>query len=297
MCFYPPHTEKRRNESHIFLHIHQVQSLNSTRYSSTIPSYMTVGHDRNIVLDPDLQLLLKDPTQLIINYQEMVKIIVRKYASSGMFRYNDVPDIVQTVNAELWARLPRIQSNYDGRALVRTYISAIVRNICLKLRGKNTLSFMIDQNTTEDVLSTDVLPDRYSIMQVKVLFKAVLIQFDNHLPRLLLCLKLRFRIPVSRDDILQWHPECTAPLVESLLHLFGADYSSMKVKEIYALFTPILNSMEKKRNSDDALRKWTASKLQEIADLLNANIQGGSFDEETVRILFEDFISPFLLEE
>jgi endonuclease III len=67
--------------------------------------------------------------------------------------------------------------------------------------------------------------------------------------------------------------------------------------EIYRTITPIMNKIEEKSNSVDALRKWTDSKVREIIQVLNGNPKKADYSTETLKILVDDFFSPFLLEK
>ena len=79
-------------------------------------------------------LLRADPGALVLKYQETIRIIVRRFIGTGMFSAREFEDVVQSVNAGLLSRTSSMQRNYSGRSLLATYVSAIIRNICLKLR-------------------------------------------------------------------------------------------------------------------------------------------------------------------
>jgi hypothetical protein len=122
-------------------------------------------------------------------------------------------------------------------------------------------------------------------------------QFGRDLPKLNICLKLRFHICLERGDILLWDPRCNDDIVSQLLTRFGTIAVQLNEKETYAIVTPIFNALENKENSPDALRKWTNSRISEIVDILNNAIPTATFDEDSIRILVEDYFSPFLLKD
>lgn len=247
--------------------------------------------------DPDFLLLQTDPKGLVLAYQKMVEAIVHKFVRSGMFSIESFADVVQTVNAELLERMPKIQANYNGSTLVRTYVSAVIRNICLKLHQKRLFGHFVDPPVPDKLLAVGEPVDRYSLGQAKKAFWAILQQFGRDLPKLNICLKLRFHIRLLRKDILLWYPACDQKVVSELVERFGTDAAHPNEKETYALVTPFFNAVENKNNSSDALRKWTDSRVAELVDLMNDSIPNAKFDEESIRILAEDHFSPFLLKE
>jgi hypothetical protein len=245
--------------------------------------------------DTDFALLQTDPKGLVLAYQGMVEVIVRKYISSGMFSGGSYSDVVQTVNAELLERIHGVRANYNGSTLVKTYVSAVIRNICLKLHKKGMYGKPFDPPVTEKLLTPVDMVDRYSVGQARRAYWAIMQQYRRDLPKLTMCLKLRYQIPLERKDIFHWYPECSPVLISQLIAHFGGNSVHLTEKDTYALVTPIFNAAEKKNNTPDALRKWTASKILEILNLLNGSIPHAAFDEGSLRILVEDYFSPFLL--
>jgi len=247
--------------------------------------------------DPDYLLLQTDPKGLVLAYQGMVETIVRKYVRSGMFSNESRSDVVQTVNAELLERIHRVQVNYNGSTLLRTYMSAVIRNICLKLHKQGMYGNPVDPPVTEKLLVPVDMVDRYSIGQAKRAYWAIMQEYFRDLPKLTICLKLRYHIKIERKDILRWYPECRPVIVAQLIAHFGPHPVHLTEKDTFAFVTQIFNAAENKNNSPDTLRKWTASKILEILNLLNSSIPHAAFDEESFRILVEDYFSPFLLKD
>ena len=247
--------------------------------------------------DPDFSLLQRDPKGLVLKYQGMIETIVWKFVRSGMFSGDFTSDVVQTVNAELLERIHRIQANYNGSTLVRTYVSAVIRNICLKLRKQGMYGNPGDPPVTEKLLTPVDMIDRYSLGVARRTYRTIMQQFGGDIPKLVICLKLRYQMTLERKEILRWYPGCSPVVISQLMGLFGAQPLHMTDKDAYAFVTPIFNAAEKRNNTPDALRKWTASKILEILKLLNGSIAQAAFDEESLRILVEDYFSPFLLKD
>jgi DNA-directed RNA polymerase specialized sigma24 family protein len=243
--------------------------------------------------EEDLTLLQKDPNALLLRYQKTLGIIVEIYVGSGMFGAGDREDVLQTLNEELLRRMPTIRAQYNGSALLRTYVSAIVRNLCLDLareKARRPREIPLDEGSPSP---EDEAADRYDLDHARGVFRAVLRQFDYklELPRLLFCLKLRYRLPLRREDILSWYPQCRRGDVSRLLKEFGGDYESRQDKQIFKEITPVLNRADRKTNSPDAIRRWIRKRMKDIIQLLNGSPPTRSFDEETLKILVEDYFS------
>jgi DNA-directed RNA polymerase specialized sigma24 family protein len=257
-----------------------------------------------MALDPheneiDTKLLRSDPQGLVLRYQSMIRIIVRKYVASGMFDHASFEDVVQSVNTALLRNIVRAQVQYNGSTLVKTYISSIIRNICLQLHHIEERTMPTERFDENDFPRPNHIEERLAIAHAIAVFRAILQQFDHNgkLPRLLLCLKLWYRIPLESDDVVRWNPQCSTVDLRNLLSSFGSRYDRMPHREIFRVFTAFANKASKKENSDDAVRKWTHEKIAEILELMNGSPPTASFDEESLGALVEDYFSPFLLNE
>ena len=247
--------------------------------------------------DKDIELLRTDPRALLLKYQEMIKIIVKKFIRDGLFKSPQFDDIVQDVNLALLGKIQAMQAQYNGISLFRTYLSVIVRNICLKEYRTIDRNSVFEQD--EDLAAVDSMgmEDGFALKNEIQRFKTILKLFERHLPKLLLCMKLHYRIPLSSMDIQSWYPHCSSSDVAVMMMHFSREYDSINDSEMYQIITPIMNRNEGKENSTDAVRKWTDSKIHEIIRLLNARPHKTVHDEETIRILFDDYFSPFLYQK
>jgi len=244
----------------------------------------------------DIELLRSNPHALLLKYQEIVKIIVKKYIEGGMFKATDFDDIVQEINVSLLGKIPAMQSQYNGSSLFKTYFSVIVRNICLKAHRKTRKDIDFLQEDLSGYFVEYAHEKRSVIEQEVARFRKILDLYGLQRPKLLLCLKIYFRIPLSPEDIRLWYPECSKEDLAMMMEHFGLTYDQMNDIDIYTIVTPIMNRNEKRSNSADAMRKWTDSKVHEIIDLLNGRPQKLNHTIETLKILVDDFFSPFLLE-
>ncbi len=247
--------------------------------------------------EKDIEMLRSDPSGLILRYQETVRIIVRKYISSGLFKASEFEDVIQEVNVSLLAKLPAMQTQYNGLSLFRTYLSVIVRNICLKEADRMKRNPEVDIETIGEIPRHDRVEDRIAVEHEIGRFKTIVGLYQKQRPKLLLCLKMRYRIPLSEKNIAEWFPTMNHADAIELLTRFGGTYDHVGDRDIYRALTSIVNRLEGKNNTPDAIRKWTDSKIQEILELLNGPPANSKHTPETLKILIDDFFSPFLLEK
>ena len=247
--------------------------------------------------DRDAELLRSDPEALVLKYQETVEIIVKKYIQSGLFTATEFEDTVQDILAALLVRIPAMQSQYNGTSLFKTYFSVIVRNICLKKYREDRKEVDIVKEDVAGVAEQNVLENKDIIEHEVRRFKTILSLYHKQRPKLLLCLKLYYKIPITPEDIRLWYPACNDDDHALLLKHFGSSFHHMRDIVVYELVTPIMNRNERKSNSVDALRKWTDSKVRDIIEVLNGDPKKANYTTETLKILVDDFFSPFLLEK
>ncbi|HTR80487.1 MAG TPA: sigma-70 family RNA polymerase sigma factor [Bacteroidota bacterium] len=244
--------------------------------------------------EKDIEMLRSDPKGLILKYQETIRIIVKKFISQGLYNPTEFEDIVQDVNAILLSKIQTMQTHYNGMSLFRTYLSVIVRNICLKESTKQKRKSLVVQEVPEEIEVRATVDETMMIGHEVRKLKAILSLYRERKSKILLCLKLCFRIPLSRDDVFSWCERCEEHDCVMLLRHFGSNFEEMKDNEIYRIVTPIFNKYEAKTNSPDAVRKWIDYKIHEIIDLLNGNSKKRNHTAETLKILIDDYFSPFL---
>jgi DNA-directed RNA polymerase specialized sigma24 family protein len=244
--------------------------------------------------EKDVQLLRNDFGGLIVKYQATVRIIVGKFVASGLFRQSETEDIVQAVNDSLLQKIPQIRSQYTGSTLIRTYLSSIIRNVCLKefhARKRAPPNIPLDE---AGIGRPDGPFDRALIREEITRFRDILRMYHGEVPKLLVCLKLYFRLPITRHDVLDWYPRCSKRDHEFLLESFGGNYDDLLETDVFRLFSTVINKAEGKRNRPHAIQRWTNKRVNEILELLNGDSPASAHNRETLKILFENYVRPFL---
>lgn len=246
-----------------------------------------------------VDLLRRDPSAFLETHQSMIRGIVMKYMASGLFRNDETDDVYQYINERLLTGvLEKMRNQYNSSYYIRTYFSKIISNLCLQyanMEGRRNLlqrnvDFSdVDVSTDETITADIVLKEMYEHLVT------VLALFGTKRPRLELLMKITLKIGISRDDILRCYPDCKAESMQRLLAQFQTpdQYSSSSLTVIYETLIPLLNELEGKQNTADALRKWVDSKLDEIAEILNVPPVSAALNRETVKILIEKYYREF----
>ena len=239
----------------------------------------------------DVKLLREQPRELIVRYQDIIQIIVKKYIASKMFHASDFEDVVQAVNEDLLRKSERIRDQYNGLALLRTYFSAIVRNSCLKIYDKRKreirTSPLGDEDPIVEETATMNLAIGYDLERLKRIFK----YYHKKRGKVILCVKLYFRLTMNKEDIIACFPACSEDDTLSFLGHFGTHYERIDSKDIYRIVTPLLNKYEEKSNTVDAVRNWSEVRIREIIQILNGNKGESSYDKESLKTLIEKYFS------
>lgn len=236
-------------------------------------------------------LLRNHPFQLLLNYQNVFRIITRKYARSGYFSFEECDEIMQHINEKLFSRIEIIMEQYDGRVLVRTYLSAICRNIIKeyvrKVRRRKRL--LIENVVMEQ--------EYYFPGNMEMLFREecrrldrVMILLGKNKAKMWLLMKLTFRIKIELNDFLSVSDFASEAIGEDIIYRLNTDLS-LKDKDLYLLAFPLFQQTESRISNPDTLRKWFRQKLTEVIALMNGMPQRAYYTEETMQILVEKYCS------
>jgi hypothetical protein len=235
----------------------------------------------------DIDLLYKNPDKLIEKYQITIDIIINKYLQSGYIKYADKDDLKQDINEELLLKIPKIKSNYNGTCSLNTYISAIIRNICLeKFRKEKRAPKKIGAEVIADQIIHNSAIDNLAMADELERLKVILVLFDKYQAKLELCLKLLFRIPVCEEDIYNYLGVNKLDDLENILKILNNEFT-LTDNHIYDILTRIFNKEDNKYNSPDAIRKWIKARIDEIIYLMNGNPKRANYDKESFKLLVE----------
>jgi DNA-directed RNA polymerase specialized sigma24 family protein len=249
----------------------------------------------------DMYLLYNAPARLLGKYQYFIEFIVESYVKSGSIPKEEKEDVIQNINAKLWEEgISKMQQKYDRRALVKTYLGVILKGYCNnEYRRLNTQKAQTLAQKSEPLRSWHKTSENMNfslhIEQEKKRLEKLLFLFGKSASKLRLCLKLYYYIPISSEDILAYHPEAPAALLDGALSELRQNFVQKELKELFEVIIAIVNDKEKKDIAPDSLRRWTKDKITELIELINGDPPLRFYDEEALGALlhyyFENIVS------
>jgi DNA-directed RNA polymerase specialized sigma24 family protein len=234
----------------------------------------------------EVELLHSDPNKLILSYQDIIDIILSQFIRSNSFRAVDREEIKQQIYEELLKRLPKISCQYEGKSLLRTYFTVIIRNICNEiLRKKEKNHFVNIDEIKLNYSHNDTLTSLLIAEETNKLKKAIELNCKKQ-QKLLLCLNLRFRMQIDFMVFKNTYESISLADFNSFMQHISPYNESSDIL-IFSALTQIDNQYNQKNNTPDALRKWTDLKIKELINILNGEPPASKYNEETFQILFE----------
>jgi hypothetical protein len=146
----------------------------------------------------------------------------------------------------------------------------IVRNIHIDIirERKNKMLRTIDIDDIRQPVpepKLELTSNKIFIEEELTKFQFILKMYYKSQPKIELCLKIKFRIPVVAEDILKCFPKCSRHDIDKL----SQDFRFQQDKRVFETIINIFNQNEGKENKGDTLRKWISIKTDEIIRHLN----------------------------
>jgi hypothetical protein len=244
-------------------------------------------------MDPnslEVELLHHNPTALLLQYQELITVIVQVYQRSGNLDYESREEIIQYVNDKLLERMENIRLHYNGKALLRTYFSAVIRNLCSELqreRQKEDLVLYFQEPVECESYEVSAL-NRIVISQELTRLADFLSLFASNRAKVEACLRSLYRLPMTNADFTNCVCNPKDPAVkESVRALLRP--GPMMDKEVFYHLNIVFNLACGNEVHPDTMRKWVKARMKDLIDLLNGNPRRANYDEETLQILLEKY--------
>lgn len=224
-------------------------------------------------------------------YRPNIYKTVRYFTRSGFFKPEDEEDMIQDLSLFLLEKSAAIIDGYQGRAKFSTYITTILINRC-RILAKNSRKIIYEELSSTQLLS--ISESRVPMFLLADEFNKLDTFFTLCMKkkfRLILCLKLIYKLPVSESDITSVFPGKNLDINEIEKIKRMGDFSNTKLKDyqIYAGLTDFLNTYEGKSNSSDAIRRWVDDKMEEMIQFLNGQPKQSDFTRESLQILVEKY--------
>jgi DNA-directed RNA polymerase specialized sigma24 family protein len=237
----------------------------------------------------DLRMFRESPFDLLLKYQPVFELIARRYACNGYYPFGHSDEIVQHVNERVFSRIEKIREQFDGRVLVRTYLSAICRKIILEYircsgrRDELLAEYMAEVSEPYVGYSLD-----YVIVEEFRRLDRVMLLFGSKRYKLWLLMKLLYRIRVEPSDFNAVNPNAAALISRDLLTRFNED-ADLKDREIFQLVFPFFLRFEVRLTHYDSLRKWYRLKVSDVVSLMNGKPARAAYSQDTLQILVEKY--------
>jgi DNA-directed RNA polymerase specialized sigma24 family protein len=248
---------------------------------------------------------------LLENHPQTVVLIYQKYIKKFIAYKHPNPDEREDISQEVITRLIadkiyKIQKKYDFNfktfdslenlehlkeiSSFTSYLMVTVRNIYIDIMRERNIRPL----TTKGVEGIDDVPDKHgdkkminSLMLKEELIKlqTILILYHKSRAKLELCLKLKYRIPVTRKDVEKCFPACNDEDIKTLTQ----DFMFYRDKRIFEKILSVFNFHEARKNKSDTLRKWINVKVDEIIRHLNRTHQCKVYNSKNIA----DFIALY----
>lgn len=239
--------------------------------------------------DKELDLLYNNSNDLLIHYQFVIQIIVSKFIKRGFIHISEKDDFIQVINENLLIKIPKIQQQYDGSTLLKTYISVIVRNICLEEIRKQAKDQTSEIDDCDNKIIADERSDYLVIVNQEInRLNVILRLFYDKRWKLEFCLKVIYRISLVIDDFLKYCTVCNSSKIKELINKINPP-KEIPEKDLYIEIQPFINKCDNKNNSSDAIRKWLKLQIDNVIDLINGKTNKSYYNRESIQILFEKY--------
>ncbi len=237
----------------------------------------------------DVLLLRENPFELLLQYQPVFELIARRYACNGFYHFTQTDEVVQHVNEKVFTKIDQIREQFDGRVLVRTYLSAVCRKIVLEyIRKKGRREAFLAGYQVELEEPPAVYSLEYVIEEEFRRFDKVMLMFGSKRNKLWLLMKLLYRIGVDISDFERVDAGAAAMVTPEWISRFNED-SELKDREIYQLVFPFFLRFEVRLTHYDSLRKWFYLKVAHVINLMNGSPPRAAYAEDTLQILVEKY--------
>jgi len=227
-------------------------------------------------------LLNAVPQKVVMLYRTSIKKFIYFQQTRNRLVTDEWEDIYQEVITRLIAgKIQRIREKFDfqysdgiKKSTFASYLMVTVRNIYMDIVRERQVRPLTagELRPIDDVLETYKNSEEDSQMLNRLVmdeefrkFRSLLALHYRSRGKLELCLKLKCRLPVTRNDI----HKCFPGHDHNDVDILSRNYKSMKDKGVFDTVVSVFNRNESRNNKSDTLRKWVSVKLDEITAHMN----------------------------
>lgn len=247
------------------------------------------------------EILKNSPQELLTleSVQQSMKKVVLRLVSKGMLDFVDVDDVIQELNELLLKKkLADIQRNYQpefGQFL--PYFERCVYNKSMDILTKISNNQL---RTIEFPEAIEALSDEEESMDENIFLHEELRKlgvyfslFHDKRAKLKLLFQLYARICLIEPDFRFYCNNIPSRLLEALIESFGVPYHQLRDKEVYEEIKPLIELVENKKITSDALRKWINERAEELIGSLNKGKY--HYDKESLKNLMQFYFRAGLV--
>lgn len=236
-------------------------------------------------------ILANHPHSLVMIYRKLITGFIQRLHR----RQEEREEIIQELLSRFLAdKIFRIQKKYDANFLqmpsFTSYFMVCVRNIyvdivregrflMLKRDAKSMTLREMEFSTAETPLQSAILEEEYA----KLL--AILQLHPTCQGKIILCLKLKFRLSVHPEDVKRCFPNCSP---DDIAHL-GHDFRTTKDRDLYRAIVSVFNRHEENPVQADTLRKWIENKIMVIIEQMNRLHHAAVYNSKNIADLLNLF--------
>jgi hypothetical protein len=229
-------------------------------------------------------LLNEHPQTIVLLYRRCIEKFI--YYKHG--KVDEREDILQEVITRLMEdKIYKIRARYDFNlkklSTFTSYLMVTIRNIYIDIiRERNIRPLTAGELQPVDKLfngdDSERMMNKLLIEEELLKLHTIMKLYYRSRPKLELCLKLKFRIPLGKEDTDRCFPKCSAVEAETLTQ----DFKLVKDKTMFEKIIGIFNTHEDKQSKSDTVRKWIFLKIDEIISHLNRTHGAGVYNRKNV---------------
>lgn len=235
-----------------------------------------------------------NPTAFVLAFEQTIAIVAKKYSARNNITPYSSEDIQQHIRLKLLEQLPSIAATFQGKASIKTYMTAVIRNMCLEFIRKNCPQ-EISCTPTEPAafVNSEQSSYRSALSRIYITeevfrLKHVFLIFDNVQSKVELALKTYFHHSISLANVERYILDQEGDLAKGKeFLLLVSNVQSNADSERFGHLNHLFNSIEQKSNSVEATRKWTLRKLDQVLERMNGDQNVRNHTKETLSILLD----------
>jgi DNA-directed RNA polymerase specialized sigma24 family protein len=236
-------------------------------------------------------ILDKNPHTLVMIYNKLISGFIKRLHR----RPEEQEEIIQELLTRFLAdKIFKIQIKYDANfskmPSFTSYFMVCVRNIyvdivregkflMLKRDAKPMTAREMDFSTADTPLQSAILEEEYAKLQ------AILQLYPACQGKIILCLKLKFRLSVYSSDVKRCFSHCASDDIAQLTQ----DFRIKKDRDLYKTIVSVFNRHEEHPVQADTQRKWIENKITIIIEQMNRMHHAAVYNSKNIADLFSLF--------